>query len=133
MAKEIWINLAVKDVLKSKDFFEAIGFKVNEARTSAQMAAVSYGSNVPMVMLFPENTIKHFTGAELADPATASVLFSFGADTREEVDETAQKVTVAGGQIYSQPTEIDGWMYSFSFSDLDGHRWNMLHMKPRED
>jgi predicted lactoylglutathione lyase len=58
----------------------------------------------------------------------SEVLFSFDAESREEVDALAKKVEHAGGDIYGQPSETQGWMYGFAFADPDGHRWNMLYM-----
>ncbi len=44
------------------------------------------------------------------------------------MDETARKVFDANGTIFSEPAEIEGWMYGFAFADLDGHRWNQVFM-----
>ncbi len=82
-------------------------------------------------MLFPENTFKGCTKNELIETRQSTeALFSFDAENREEVDETAGKVFEAGGSIFSQPAEIQGWMYGFAFADLDGHRWNQIFMDP---
>lgn len=130
MSKELWINLPVKDVRKANDFFSKIGFKPNmEHADSDEMACVQFGDKNISVLLFAENTFKGFTKNELADAKQSTeVLFSFGADSREEIDETAQKVWNAGGTIFSEPAEIQGWMYGFAFTDLDGHRWNQVFM-----
>ena len=56
------------------------------------------------------------------------VLFSMSATTPVEVDEMASKVVEAGGTLYSKPGYKDGWMYGCGFTDLDGHRWNILNM-----
>ncbi|WP_225445545.1 VOC family protein [Paenibacillus arenosi] len=54
--------------------------------------------------------------------------FSLGAGSGDEVDTFIQKVEIAGGSIFSKPSETDGWMYGAAFADLDGHRWNLLYM-----
>ena len=56
------------------------------------------------------------------------ILFSIDAESKDDVDALAKKVTDAGGTLYSNPTEIQGWMYGFGFIDLDGHRWNSVFM-----
>lgn len=58
----------------------------------------------------------------------SSNLFSFGANSFEEVDEYARKAVAAGGEMYAKPGCKDGWMYGCGFIDLDGHRWNPLFM-----
>lgn len=129
MSKEIWINLPVKDVNKSREFFRSIGFNINPNHNTNGMAAISAGEGKAMVMLFPEATFESFTQCRIADvQKTGESLFSFGADSKNEVDETAKKVQEAGGDIFAKPAERDGWMYGFAFKDLDGHRWNMLYM-----
>lgn len=129
MTKELWVNLPVKDVNKSKEFFKKIGFKIEEERSNDQMAAVKVGSKEIAVMLFPEATLKAFMNAPLADAKQGNeVLLSFDAGSREEIDELAKKVTDAGGTLFGKPSENQGWMYGFGFIDLDGHRWNGLYM-----
>ena len=80
-------------------------------------------------MLFSEPMFKGFTSNELSDTKKGSeVLFSFDAESTEEVDEMAKKAVVAGGILFSKPAFNQGWMYGCAFADLDGHRWNVLYM-----
>lgn len=129
MTKDLWINLPVKDVKKSKEFFTRIGFTPEESHETADMTCVKVGEKNIAVLLFAEETWKGFAKNEISDSKTGSeVLISFDAESREDVDETASKVFEAGGTIFSEPAEIQGWMYGFAFTDLDGHRWNQLFM-----
>ncbi len=58
----------------------------------------------------------------MADARQATeVLPSISAESREEVDEMAKKAADAGGAIFSEPQENQGWMYSCAFADLDGY------------
>jgi len=83
----------------------------------------------PKFTLFTEATFKNFTGNEIPDSNEGTeVLFSIGAENREEVDEMAEKVVKAGGTIYAEAEDNDSWMYGCGFADLDGHRWNVLYM-----
>ena len=130
MTKDIWMNLPVKDVAKSKTFFSDLGFEFNPRfGDGANCAALMVGDKKVIVMLFEENAFKGFTQTQLADTkSSAEVLFSLSAEHKEEVDDFAKKVEKVGGTIISKPAESQGWMYGFSFADLDGHRWNMLYM-----
>ncbi len=129
MSKEIWINLPVKDVSKSREFFRNIGFNIHPQHNTEHMAAISFGDGKVMIMLFPEEVFEGFIQSKIADTTLGNeVLFSFGADSIEEVDETAAKVKAAGGVLYGEPSLRDGWMYGFGMVDPDGHRWNMLFM-----
>lgn len=128
--KGIWINLPVKDVAKSKEFYTAIGFVLNTAHgNSTDSACFLIGEKNMVVMLFQEDVFKGFTKNNITDTSQSSeVLISFDADNIEDIDAMANSVEAAGGKIFSKPEEIQGWMYGFGFADIDGHRWNMLHM-----
>lgn len=133
MTNELWINLPVKNIKKSKAFFAEIGFSFYEERETEVMAAMMVGTGekkVP-VMLFSENTFQNIIQHEVTDTNKSSeTIFSFDAESREEVDKIAKKVKEAGGSVFSAPSEIQGWMYGCAFTDPDGHRWNVLYMDP---
>jgi predicted lactoylglutathione lyase len=129
MTKEIWLNLPVKDVGRTREFFSRLGFSLNEKHTGPEMACFEVGEKKMTVLFFAEETFKGFTKSEVSNSdGGAEVLISFDAESREEVDETARRVTEAGGTVFSPPGEIQGWMYGCAFSDPDGHRWNSVFM-----
>lgn len=130
MTKEFWVNLPVKDIKRSKEFFTEIGFSLNPRfGNSDESASILIGDKNVVLMLFAEPTFKSFTRNEIADnKQSTEVLFSIDAENREEVDALAKRVSNAGGTIFSEPEENQGWMYGFGFADLDGHRWNVLYM-----
>ena len=130
MTKEIWLNLPVKDVQRSKAFFEAIGFIFNEPRsTGNDMACMYAGEKKFVVMLIREAMFAGFSKNNLTDTSQSSeILISYDAESREEVDAIAKKVVTAGGTMFGEPGESQGWMYGCGYSDPDGHRWNVLYM-----
>lgn len=129
MTKSLWLNLPVKNVEKTKHFFSKIGFLLNEEQTNSEMACFNVGEKNTTVLFFAEEMFRSFTKKEISDTKNGSeVLISFDAESREQVDEMASKVFDAGGTIFAEPAENQGWMYGFAFADLDGHRWNMLYM-----
>ena len=130
MTKEIWLNLPVKDINRSKAFFTALGFSFDPRHgDSDQAAGMIIGEKKMMVMLFNEANFMNFTGHGIADTSKGNeLLISFDAESREEVDELARKAEAAGGTIFGKPAEHQGWMYGCGFVDPDGHRWNALFM-----
>lgn len=129
MVKQIWLNLPVKDVAKAKTFFSKIGFAFNEEQESPTMACMIVGEKNFVVMLFEENQLQGFIQNKLTDTKESSeMMISIDAQSRQEVDDFAVKVKEAGGLVFSEPAEIQGWMYGCAFTDLDGHRWNVLYM-----
>ncbi len=130
MMKEFWINLPVKDISKSKQFFTKLGFRFNpQFSDSDEAACLVLGEKDVTVMLFKEAAFEGFTGNSINDTKSGTeVLFSIDAQSREEVDEMLKKAIEAGGIVFGEPENKDGWMYGCGFSDLDGHRWNVLYM-----
>ncbi|UKJ08447.1 VOC family protein [Solitalea lacus] len=130
MAKQFWINLPVKDVSKSKEFFTKIGFALNpQYSNGSDSASFLIGEQKVVMMLFSESTFEGFTRNSVADTKQSTeILLSIDAQSAEEVDEIAKKAEMAGGSVFGKPGLAHGWMYSCGFTDLDGHRWNVLHM-----
>lgn len=129
MIKEIWLNLPVKEVAKSKIFFSKIGFSFNEQHDTDHSTCMLVGEKNFVVMLFEEAMFEGFVQNKITDAQSGSeMLISIDAESREEVDALARKAEEAGGTLFAKPTEIQGWMYGCGFADLDGHRWNVLFM-----
>ncbi len=130
MTKELWINLPVKDVKRSKEFFTQLGFSFDtKYGNSDHSVGMVIGTKRIVVMLFEESRFKTVIQSNLTDTTKSSeVMFSFDAETQQEVDEMAKKVEAAGGNLFAKPSEIQGWMYGCAFTDPDGHRWNILYM-----
>lgn len=130
MTKDLWINLPSKDLARTRQFYQDIGFKFNPSFPGGDSAvSLLVGNPQIVVMLFPEATFRSFAASPVSDAGTtAEVLLSIGADSREEVDALAAKALAAGGQLYAKPGESQGWMYACGFADPDGHRWNVLYM-----
>lgn len=128
--KTFWVNLPVKDVKKSKEFFNKLGFQETENQPKNDEYAGFYlDENKTVLMLFPEERFAHFAGNPIADTSKGTeVYLNLDAPTKEYVDEFAEMVKSAGGRVYAEPSEVEGWMYVMGFIDLDGHRWGMLHM-----
>ncbi|MES2811042.1 MAG: VOC family protein [Bacteroidota bacterium] len=129
MTKQIWLNLPVKDVAQSKQFFTSIGFSFNEANSNDDMACMQVGEQNFVVMLFKDTILETFSQHPITDTSKSSeMMISFDAESRKEVDAFAEKVKKAGGNLFAPPDDIQGWMYGCAFADLDGHRWNILYM-----
>ena len=130
MSRELWLNLPVREPERAKEFYKQIGFRLNEQYVSQDGSSSFFvGENQVVLMLFPESTFRGFAGNAVCDVEQGTeVLFSLGANSRDEVDDLALKVERAGGTIFSKPGERGGWLYGCGFADPDGHRWNALYM-----
>lgn len=128
MTNSAWINLPVKDAQRSKAFFEKLGADFVE-QEGPEMFGIYLGKNKVQVMMFGHSQFEQFTQSKVADLSNnAEILISMEAQSRQEVEELAKKVTAAGGIIYGGPETWNGWMYGMGFQDLDGHRWNIAYL-----
>jgi predicted lactoylglutathione lyase len=128
MATKIFVNLPVKDLEKSKEFFTTIGFTINPQFTDDKAACVVISEDI-FAMILREEFFKTFIPrTEIADATKATeVLVALSAESKEGVDELANKAIAAGGSQLREP-EDHGFMYSRSFQDLDSHIWEVVWM-----
>ena len=127
MHKQIFVNLAVADLPKSKAFFESLGLAFNPQFTNEQGACLVLGDNI-FAMLLVKDFFKTFTGKPLVDPREATeVLLCLSCESRAEVDAIVAKAVAAGGTAPRAPQD-HGFMYGHGFEDLDGHIWELSYM-----
>ncbi|HZH03871.1 MAG TPA: VOC family protein [Myxococcaceae bacterium] len=128
-SRKIFVNLAVQDLKKSMAFFAALGFEFNLKFTDDKAACMII-SEEAFVMLLTQPFFKTFTQRELCDTSRHTEgLFALSCNSRAEVDEMVQKAIAAGGK-HAQKPQDHGFMYAWSFYDLDDHHWEVLWMDP---
>lgn len=127
MTKQIWATLPVNDVNKTIEFYNKLGFKVDENNFNGDhIASITVGESNFVICLFPKESLKVALNGEIIDTAQGNeVIFSLSAETKAEVDEWAAKVKSIGGTIFSEPQGFHG-MYGCGFADVDGHKFNVL-------
>ena len=127
MHKQIFVNLPVADLPKSKAFFEALGMSFNPQFTNEQGACLVIGENM-FAMLLSREFFKSFIDKEIADSRkTTEVLICLSCATRAEVDTVVANAVRAGGKAHREPQD-HGFMYGHGFEDLDGHIWELANM-----
>jgi uncharacterized protein len=129
MARKLFVNIAVRDLERSKAFFSTLGFDY-DPRFTDDKAACMVVSDDAFVMLLSEPFFKGFTRKEVCDPRTHTEgMFALSCTSRGEVDELVNKAVAAGGTHAMEPMD-HGFMYGWSFYDLDGHHWEVVWMDP---
>lgn len=127
MIKSIFINLPVKDLKRSRDFWSKLGFSFNEQFCDDNVICVVLNDGSIYSMLLKNEFFKTFTNRPISDGTTTQVLIAIEADSRERVDEIIKIALDNGGCRYGDPAD-HGWMYYDRFSDPDGHQWEVLYM-----
>jgi len=129
MATKIFVNLPVKDLQRSRDFFGALGYSFNAQFSDENAACLVIGEDI-YAMLLVEPFFKNFTKKEIADATkTTECLVALGVESRAEVDRLAEAALAAGGSA-ANDTMDEGPMYGRSFQDPDGHIWEVVYMDP---
>ena len=127
MHQQIYVNLAVADLPKSRAFFERLGFAFEPKFSNEQGACLILGENI-FAMLLTKDFFKTFTGKPLSDPSRSTeVLLCLSCESRAEVDALVAKAIAAGGSAPRAPQD-HGFMYGHGFEDLDGHIWELAYM-----
>ncbi|AUD03710.1 VOC family protein [Spirosoma pollinicola] len=129
MATKIFVNLPVKDLNKSVEFFTSLGYNFNPQFTDENATCMIISEDI-YVMLLVEEYFKSFTKKEIADTKiSAESIICLSAESREGVDEWVSKAVSAGATTPNEPQD-QGLMYGHGFQDLDGHLWEIMYMDP---
>ena len=125
----LFINLPITDVARTRAFYTALGFEVNENFSNENAVAVILGDN-QFAMLLKREFFQTFTQLELADPARyVQCLLAIQFDDRKDVDTIVEVAIAHGGGEPHRPEDM-GFMYQRAFSDPDGHGWGPFWMNP---
>lgn len=124
----IFVNLHVKNVKNSMEFFTGLGFEFNMQFTDEEKAACLVIGDNMFAMLLTEEYFKSFTKKEVVDTDKyAQLTVALSAESRDKVDEIVNSAVSLGGKLYTDPVD-HGFMYQWSFQDPDGHIWEIAHM-----
>ena len=124
---KIFVNLPVKDLKKTMDFFSRLGFEFNPVFTDENAACMVISEDI-YAMLLVEKFFKSFIpDKQICDArSSAEALVALSTGSREQVDELTRKAVAAGGSEYRQAQDY-GWMYGRAFQDIDGHIWEIFY------
>ena len=127
MAKQIFINLAVKDLQKSMDFYTALGFTNNPQFSDATGKCMVWSDNI-FVMILTHEKFAGFATKPIADTKTKLAgLFSLSVESVDDVNRITANGLKAGG---IEPNEMRdyGFMQQRTIEDPDGHTWEVFYM-----
>jgi uncharacterized protein len=129
MATKIFVNLPVKNLQQSVEFFTTLGFTFNPQFTDETATCMIVAEDI-FVMLLTEAKFKTFTPKAICDATQSTeVLVCLALESRAAVDAMVRQAVAAGGTTYNEPQD-HGFMYGHGFQDLDGHIWELIYMEP---
>jgi predicted lactoylglutathione lyase len=125
--RELFLNLPVRDLQKSKAFFAKLGFTFN-AQFTDDSAACMVLSDKASVMLLVEPRFRDFAKRPIADAQKQTGgIYAFAAGSKDEVD-SLYKTALENGGSPAGDAQDHGFMVLKSFYDLDGHHWEVIWM-----
>jgi len=127
MGRKIFVNLPIRDMQRSQDFFRALGFSFNPQFANEQSTCMVM-SDSTVAMLHLEPVFDGFTGQQTGTGwTTREVIVGLSATSPDDVDHLVDVAVSAGGQPLGGAI-AQGPMYMRAFRDLDGHQWSFIHM-----
>ncbi len=127
MTKQIFINVVVKDLQKSMNFYAALGFTNNPQFSDDEGKCMVWSENIFLMIMTPEK-FTTFATKPIADTKTKlAALFSLSVESIDEVNSIMNNGIKAGG---IEPNEFKdyGFMYQRTIEDFDGHTWEIFFM-----
>ncbi|HEV8606841.1 MAG TPA: VOC family protein [Tepidisphaeraceae bacterium] len=129
MSTKIFVNVPVKDLKRSMNFFTALGHKNNPQFTDNTAACMVISDDI-YVMLLTHAKFKEFTPKQICDATKSTeTLICLSCESRTQVDDLVRKAVAAGGSTYAERKDF-GFMYQHGFQDPDGHIWELIYMEP---
>lgn len=125
--KQIFINLPVKDVEASMDFYRQIGFTVNPLFTFDDQKCMVWSDQI-YLMLQTIDMFRSGNKKNLPDAKTNAITtFTLPVESPDKVNEIIEKGLKAGGRELT-PMLDEGFMQVRNMEDLDGHNWGILYL-----
>lgn len=129
--KSIYVNLPVRNLEKTREFWTKLGFSFNEQFSDDKALCLVLNEGLIYSMLISHEFFSTFTNRAIADGSATQVLVALEVDSRELVDQIVKKALDNGANRYKESAD-HGWMYYDSFADLDGHQWEVLYTDPSQ-
>lgn len=124
-ASSIYVNLPVKDLGKTREFWSKLGFTFNERFSNDKAICMVLNEGNIYVMFLQSEFFRTFTDRPVFDGSTTQILNAIEVGSRENVDKTVELALNLGAKRYRNAQD-HGWMYYDSFTDIDGHQWEIM-------
>ena len=129
MATKIFVNLPVKDLKRSMEFFTKPGFKFNPQFTDETATCMVVSDDI-FVMLLTHAKFKDFTPKPICDATQSTeVLVCLSRESRGRWTSWCARPSRPAATTVRKPQD-HGFMYQHGFQDLDGHIWEIMSMIP---
>lgn len=131
--RNIWANLGVENIERTKEFYLSLGFKLNGS-PAEDLVSFLFGDNDFVIHFFEEEKLKISLEGELSDLEQGNeIMFSLSVESKDEFDSWIDEIKQAGGTILFESNKDrkkfydENGFYVCVFTDPDGHKFNLLY------
>ena len=125
--KQIFINLPVKNVEASMNFYTQLGFTNNPLFTDEDQKCMVWSEQI-YVMLQSQEIFITYTKKPIPDTINnIAATFTLPVESPDRVNEIIESGLKAGG-TEPMPMLDEGFMQLRTIEDLDGHTWGVIYL-----
>jgi len=126
----IFVNLPITSLARSRAFYEALGFSINPQFSDDTSACVVISETIYLMILEHEK-FAGFAPRPIADAQAATgAMYALTCDDRAGVDAMVAAAIAHGGSDTGKVQDMEGFMYSRTILDPDGHVFEPFWMNP---
>jgi len=103
--KSIFVNLPIKDLKKTRDFWSKLGFSFNEQFSDEKALCLVLNDGLIYSMLITHDMFSTFTNRPIADGTTTQVLTAIQVDSKEQVDKIVKLALENGATRYRESAD----------------------------
>ena len=129
------ITLGTKDIVKSHQFFQELGFDTSIRGPESNPVIIFFKNEGSKISLYPIEELGKDINEEIPPPILqgfSGITLAYNAKSKEEVDEILKRAELAGAQIVKEPKKTDWGGYGGYFTDLDGYYWEVAYAEDWE-
>lgn len=131
--KQIWANLCVENIERTKNFYQSLGFQLNGS-PSEDLVSFFFGPDDFVIHFFKKEKLESSLEGKSADLNNGNeVMFSMAAESKAEYNNWVTEINKTGGNILFDSNKDrkafydDNGFYVCVFTDPDGHKFNLLY------
>ena len=131
--KKIWANLGVENIIRTQEFYQSLGFKLNGNPTK-ELVSFLFSDDEFVIHFFEREKLKTSLEGELSDLSQGNeIMFTLSAGSKDEFDRWIEEIRSAGGTIVFDSNKDRKPFYDENgynvcvFADPDGHKFNLFY------
>lgn len=122
------ICLGVRDIVRSRAFYEGLGFVT--PNHEEHPSVVFFDNGGTKLELYPIDLLAEDINPQSPPPignGFGGITLAYNAKSKEEADSVFERVVALGGKIVKHPQKVFWGGYSGYFQDPDGYYWEVAY------